>query len=287
MHFHAPSGGGRSALGAALTAVHARSLLCLLDTSSRLSRTLVPHASPASVRPLMRPSHAGRQIRETRLPAPASNWSPQQPDLSLPRAVIGGERREATSPSSVIAGILAWMLSRPSGFRRQPQRTIVCPPSAGRFQIPRECWTGAGGLEPCLTQEPNRTQNGDTPEMRRPTICFFRAMPAHSLCHVREAVVQHKASRPSLRNPRSQLLINPALPRVQTNKPQPCWPHVALASAWAGNSHDPCLTLLAGWSQVRTTCQPHTLHNLYWPKKSFFGRMLPPSPRAASRLVFC
>lgn len=88
--------------------------------------TLVPHASLASVRPLMRPSHAGRQIRETRLPASVSNWSPQQPDLLLPRAVIGGPRRKATSTSSVIAGILAWMPSRPSGFRRRPQRTIVC-----------------------------------------------------------------------------------------------------------------------------------------------------------------
>ena len=81
-------------------------------------------------------------------------------------------------------------------------------------QVP-EAW------EPCLTQEPNRTQIGDVPENWRRAI-YFCVTLAHTLYHVWEAVVHHKASRPSLRNPRPQLLINPALPRVQSNKPQPC-----------------------------------------------------------------
>lgn len=104
-----------------------------------------------------------------------------------------------------------------------------------------------------------------------------------------EAVMHHKASRPFLRNPRSQLLINPAPPRVQTNKPQPCWPHVTSASAWSAGQ-PPSLSDASGRSageeaQVKTS-QPDALYNLYWPKKSFFGRMLPPSPRAPSHLVF-
>lgn len=43
---------------------------------------------------------------------------------------------------------------------RLPEATSTysrVPPTAGIFQIPRACWTGAGSLEPCLTQEPNRT----------------------------------------------------------------------------------------------------------------------------------
>lgn len=192
--------------------------------------TLVPHAALASVWPLMRPSHAGRQIREPRLPASISNWSPQLPDLLLQPVSIGRPRREATSTSSVIAGILVLVPSRPSGFYTRPHSTAVCYLQLADSKYHERAWAGAGSLEPCLNQQPNRTQNGDAPENRRAALCFF--LHICSATHAWEVVMHHKASRPSPRNLWSQLLINPALPRVQTNKPQPCWPHVASASAW-------------------------------------------------------
>lgn len=75
---------------------------------------------------------------------------------------------------------------------------------------------------------------------------FFCPMLVRALYHALKAVMHHKTSRPFLRNPRSQLLINPALPRVQSNKPQPCSLHVTSASACTWDSLHPCLTLLAG-----------------------------------------
>lgn len=114
-------------------------------------------------------------------------------------------------------------------------------------------------------------------------------MPVRALYHVLKAVMHHKTSRPYLRNPRSQLLINPALPRVQSNKPQPCSPHVTLASASTVDSHHPCLTLLAGrlarrlrfGRQVNQTLSP----TLIGRRKVSSAGMPPPSPRAPSPLI--
>lgn len=245
--------------------------------------TLVPHASPASVRPLMRPSHAGRQIRETRLPASCSNWSPPQQDPLLLRAAIGGPQREATSTSSVIAGILAWLPSRPSSFRGRPQPTPYnrvppsAAPSAGIFQIPKRT-----GLVPeAWSHVLPRSPIAPTMQWRHPGeaaayLLLFQCdarphtVPRPGGCDAPQGFEAISAK------PTISAMINPALPRVQSNKPQPCWPHVTPASAWVWGQ-PPSLSDASGRSageeaQVRTTSQPDSLSNLYWPKKSFFGK---------------
>jgi hypothetical protein len=70
-------------------------------------------------------------------------------------------------------------------------------------------------------------------------LAFAAALLSHTLYHVRKVVVHHKDSRPSLRNPQVQLLINPVLPRVQSNKPQPCWARSTSPSPWSGTATNP------------------------------------------------
>lgn len=172
----------------------------------------------------MRPSHAGRQIRDPRLLASVSNWSPQLTRSAAPagRLLVPRGPKQPQRHQSWQGFLSTCPHALPSSTQEKTNFCHRVPPSAGKFQIPRGCWADSGCLEPCLSQEPNRTQDGDTLESGRPVLCFCCKMLGHTLYHVREAVVHRRASRPYLRNPRSQLLINPAHPRVQTNKPQPC-----------------------------------------------------------------
>lgn len=250
--------------------------------------TLVPHAALASVWPLMRPSHAGRQIREPRLPASVSNWSPQ------PRSVTPASldwSPAARSNLNVISNRRDPRLGALAPFRLLHETTLDdrVLPSAGTFQIPRACWAGAGSLEPCLTQTAPKM------EMPRKTGGLHFAF---SCAFARPRTVSRLGGCDAPQGFET-ISAKPMVSAIDQSRASACADQHATAmlapcrigeSMGLGDSHHPCLTLLAGrlargsGSDDKVNQTP--LYTLYWPKKRFFGRNACHHPHGLPHIEF-
>lgn len=217
---------------------------CATITDSRASLVSFPFQSESS------PARSA-------VPANRSLAAPQLQETKRPQRHQCGYRDPLSTPSRPTGS--------PTGDRTL---SIVChPPCLGRPNSKYHCLR-----EPRAMSYP-RIQS--LPERRCTLLLLRRCFPLRSLTlyHAPEVVMHHKTSRPSLRNPRPQLLINPALPRVPSNKPQPCWAHATSPSACARTATIPVGRSAANKQTRRTAGRLGTVYNLYWLKKSFFSRI--------------
>lgn len=243
--------------------------------------TLVPHAALASVWPLMRPSHAGRQIREPRLPASVSNWSPQQPRSVTPISLHWSPA--ARSNLNVINNCKDPRLGALAPFRLLHKTTLNdrVLPSAGRFQIPRACLDSC--RRPGTMSHPTAQPHPKWRCPGKPAACTLLFL-AHSLAFPRLRTVLHLGGCDAPQGFET-ISAKPAVSAIDQSRASACADQQATAMLapcrigeclGMGDSHHPCLTLLAGrlarGSGSDDKANQTPLHTLYWPKKSFFGR---------------
>lgn len=184
-------------------------MLCLLGTSSRSSR-FRPGCYPS----IGMAADATFPCRATDLRALLASVSNQR--SSAARSVVPA-KSSLVARSGSIPNVISRCRdphlrpSHPSGSHRRPHSTIVCHPQPSYSKYQTEV---PEALSHVLLESPIASKT----EMPRKTgamhLAFAAAMPSHALNHPRKVVVHHKHSRPSLRNPQPQLLINRAPPRV-------------------------------------------------------------------------